>query len=507
MSSSLAEELECAAEEVPDSVFLRTRHGDVTYAQMHELVLSCEQSLYGQGVRAGDTVALMMSNSAQQVAIWFALNGMRAVHAPLNTTLSGERLQHALTVSRAQLVVIDEQYGELIQPSLNCRAVPADSLHPDQGQLTARARRQTATSDELDLATLLFTSGTTGVSKACALSHRYLVRQGQLHAKYFELSSADVLYCPFPLFHIDAATLTVSAALSVRGTAALGQRFSVSAFWEEVQAFDATVFNFMGATLSLLWKQQPRAEDTDHRVRLAWGVPMPEWKDGFEERFGLRLLQVYGSTDAGVPVYDPLDCPQRAGAAGRIIEEYDVRIEPRDSVREDSPGVGEILVRARVPGLTMSEYFDMPEATAGTIVDGWVHTGDLGSLDADGFLSFHGRLSDSIRRRGENISAHEVEQIVVSHADILEAAAVGVPSELSEEEVMVFVVAREAAELSSEQVREHCLRHGPAYMAPRYVALVDRLPKTPTQKVEKFKLRTIGPDASTFDAEAKTPAS
>ncbi|WP_153394992.1 AMP-binding protein [Ornithinicoccus halotolerans] len=498
---TLASCLQAAAAESPQRVFVRTEREAMTYAECWQRAVGYARRLRQRGIGRGDTVALMMTNSAEQVALWMGISVTGAVHAPLNTSLVGDHLAHALTVARPRVVVVDDRFLLTAAEALE-RAGFATSLVPgaemaaeidaQPGSATMPTASVLTSVAEMATGTLLFTSGTTGPSKACELSHRYLRRQGELHAKYLRITADDVLYCPFPLFHIDAATLTVSAALSRRATAALSTRFSASRFWDEVRAFDATVFNFMGATLSILWKQPPTERDRDHRVRLAWGVPLPEWAPEFQERFGIPLRQVYGLTDGGVPVYEPVAGPRRPGAAGRVIEEFEVRIDVTRNRPGDPAGVGEILVRGREPGLVMNGYFGMPEATQGTVEDGWVRTGDVGELDQDGYLTFRGRLSDSIRRRGENISAFEVEQLVESHPGVLEAAAVGVPSELTEEEVMVFVVRRPGAQVNAEELHRHSLAHGPASMAPRYIDFVDALPKTPTEKVEKFRLQERG---------------
>lgn len=503
--TTLADELAAAAAQVPDHVFVRSvrtvdgspRVEDTTYAQLHAWSVAVADRLRAQGIGAGDAVAVLAGNGTAQVALWFALSRLRALHAPLNTALAGPRLAHALRVAGARLVVADPD----LAPAVAAAGADVEVLaladvtgeRPGAG-LAPPAPPSAAPGPDLETATLLFTSGTTGPSKACALSHTYLVRAGQLHAQALGLRADDVLYCPFPLFHIDCATLTVSAALAVRGTAAVGTRFSASGFWAEVCATGATVFNFMGATLTILWKREPDARDREHRVRLAWGVPMPDWAPGFEARFGVPLRQVYGLTDAGVPVYDPPG-GRRPPAAGRVLPQYEVRI--------DAPGpdgAGEILVRGREPGLVMNGYHGDPGATAATLVDGWVRTGDLGRLD-DGWLTFLGRLSDSIRRRGENISCFEVEEVVGSHPGVLEVAALGVPSELTEEDVMVYVVPRPGHALEPADVRAHALAHGPAFMAPRYVEVVDALPKTPTEKVEKVALAARGVTPATWDAD------
>ena len=506
--TTLADELAAAAGEAPDRVFVRfvrtvdgaPRVEDTTYAQLHAWSTQVADRLRGKGIGAGDAVAVLAGNSTAQVALWFALSRLRALHAPLNTALTGPRLAHALRVAGARLVVADPDLAPAVASAeADVEVVPLHDVtgaRPAADDVTSLPSSPPAPppGPDLETATLLFTSGTTGPSKACALSHAYLVRAGQLHAQALGLRGDDVLYCPFPLFHIDCATLTVSAALAVRATAAVGVRFSASGFWGEVRATGATVFNFMGATLTILWKRDPGPLDRDHRVRLAWGVPMPDWAPGFEERFGVPLRQVYGLTDAGVPVYDP-PSGRRPPAAGRVLAEYEVRI--------DAPGpdgAGEIIVRGREPGLVMNGYHGNAGATAATLVDGWVRTGDLGRLD-DGWLTFLGRLSDSIRRRGENISCFEVEEVVGSHPGVLEVAALGVPSELTEEDVMVYVVPRPGHTLDPAGVRAHALAHGPAFMAPRYVEVVDALPKTPTEKVEKVALAARGVTPATWDAD------
>ena len=343
---------------------------------------------------------------------------------------------------------------------------------------------------------VLFTSGTTGRSKGCMLSHRYAVRHAQLFAQHMQLRADDVLYCPFALFHVDAAIFTVMPALELGAAAAIGRRFSVSGFWDEVRGFGATVFDFMGATLTLLHKRDRDPRDADNPVRLAWGVPMPPWAEDFEQRFGLRLTELYGLTDAGIPIYSPLDEPRRAGSCGRVVEPFEVRIDD-----------GEIVIRSREPGLLMDGYFGMPDETREAFRDGWFHTGDLGRVDADGWFHFVGRRKEVIRRRGENISSFEVEEVVGSHPDVLEAAAYGVPSELLEEEVMVAVVPRRGRTLDPARLLEHCALRMARHMLPRYVDVVDALPRTPTEKVEKYRLVERGVTGRTWDRERKSEVS
>ena len=512
----IVELLQEQARRAPGKVFLRTEQGDHTYGEVHQRAGALAADLGRYGIEPGEPVVALMANSAELVFTWFAVNWLGGVHVPVNTALIGRGLAHAFQVTGARVAVVDAG----LLPNLLAVAPELTRLTtvivrgafqwpPGRTDLPAFVpfphghagadRPATCEVKDLSPAMMLFTSGTTGPSKACVLSHRYVVRQGQLHARNLGFTADDVLYCPFPLFHVDAATLTVMAALATGATAAIGRRYSTSGFWAEVRRFDATVMNFMGATLAMLWKQPATAEDRDHRVRLGWGVPMPDWKSGWEQRFGFPLYEIYGLTDGGICAYDPLDTPKRPGSCGRPIPEYELAIADRNGSPLPAGDIGEILIRPREPGLIMSGYHAMPEATAAAFHGDWLRTGDLGRLDADGFLYFAGRAKDVIRRRGENISAYEVEQTIESHPAVLEAAAIGIPSDLTEEDVKVCVVLRPGATLTARELIEHCARTAARHMIPRYVEFLPALPKTPTQKIEKFRLGQHGITPQTHD--------
>lgn len=488
----------------------------INFAAADAVVDSIAAGLKRHGVRAGDRVALLMSNSIEQVLVWLAINRIGGLHVPLNSALSTDLLARSMSLVTPKIVVADEEVAQAAADSLSPSISRAATLvvHGSVPNVTGGLAAILSLSDlkspgsllsvqpdSLDPATLLFTSGSTGLPKACVLSHRYLVRAGELHAHYLGLNDDDVLFTPFPLFHIDAATLTVAAALAVGASAALTTRFSASLFWDEVRECRATVFNFMGATANILWKQTPSDRDRDHRVRLAWGVPMPTCEPEWKSRFGFSLVEVYGLTDAGLPAYQPLDEPRRPGSCGRIIPEYEVRIADEHGKGLPNGAPGEILVRANEPGLLMNEYFGMPEATSNAMRDGWFHTGDFGRLDEDGYLYFIARGADVIRRRGENIAATDVEDGVNKYEAVRESAAVGVPSELSEDDIKVFVVAQPGAEIVEERLIQHCRQVLPRYMVPRYIEIVSELPKTPTQKIERRKLASLPLKPETWDAE------
>jgi crotonobetaine/carnitine-CoA ligase len=503
------------AERHPDRVFLRFATGDVTFAEAEQRSARLAAGLASIGVAPGEVVPVLLDNSVEFVLTWLALCRVGAAGCLVNTALKGPALQHAIESSAGRLIVVNASTATNVTsvldnlPDIEAYVTVGDDVPDLAGRhrhgwsdLAARVGAESVPPptdrSATDTAMVLFTSGTTGVSKGCMLSHRYTLRQAQLMVEHLRLTSDDVLYCPFPLFHLDALVLTVGPALVRGATAAIGERFSVSGFWPEVRRFGATVFDFMGATLTMLHKQPPVADDADNPVRLAWGVPVPEFAGEFEQRFGLQLVELYGSTDAGLPIYHPIDEPRRPGSCGKVIDAYQVRLAGPDGFEVPVGEVGEILVRPNEPSLMADGYLGMPAATLAVRRDLWFHTGDLARRDADGYHFFVGRRSDTIRRRGENISAFEVEEVVKLHPDVLDAAAYGVPSELTEDDVMVAVVPRPGCAIDPAALVAFCAERAARHMLPRYVDVVADLPRTPTEKIRKELLRARGVTAATW---------
>jgi crotonobetaine/carnitine-CoA ligase len=249
----------------------------------------------------------------------------------------------------------------------------------------------------------------------------------------------------------------------------------------------------------MLWKQPPSPGDREHVARLGWGVPLPAWAPNFEARFGCQLVELYGSTEAGVMIYTPLDKPRRPGSCGRAIGPFEVALQDEDGFTLGPDATGELVIRALEPGLLMAGYYGMPEASLQAFRNLWFHTGDLLRQDADGYLYFVGRRKDMVRRRGENISAAEVEQVIEAHPAVLSCAVYGVPSELTEEEVMACVVLRPGERPDAPALTTWCAARMARFMVPRYLRFAESLPKTPTDKVEKFRLQQDGITADTYD--------
>ncbi|MGE0553380.1 MAG: AMP-binding protein [Gemmatimonadales bacterium] len=501
---TLATLLASQAARTPDATFLLFRDSRHSFREVDEDAARLAAGLAGLGVQSGEAVVSLLPNSFDAARLWFATARLGAIWAPINTEFRGPGLAHAINLTRGATLVVDEAMLEFVAPiadqlptvrrivvrgsparapgarweRLSLADVPADAPAP-----IAPGTRAT------DTALLLYTSGTTGPSKACALSHRYVIRQAELTSAAWEASPSDVAYCPFPMFHADATVFTIAPALVHGSAAALVERFSVSRFWSDIRTFGATTFDYMGATLALLFKQPPREDDRDNPARLGWGVPRPDFAPAFEERFGVTLVEGYGSTEAGIPVVQYPGKSYPPGACGRVRAEYEVRIGDDEDDPVPTGAVGEILVRAREPFLTMTEYFGMPDATARAFRNCWFHSGDLARMDAAGNLYFVGRKKDAIRRRGENISLFEIEQVVDTHPAVLESAAYGVPSALTEEDVAIAVVLRSGAAPDPAELIRFCQERMARYMVPLYVTFWDSLPKTPTEKVSRVALR------------------
>lgn len=479
-------------------IVLRCGDEAVSYDQLHDRAGRFAAGLVALGVGKDDAVALLLDTSCDHVAVWLAINWLGAVEVPINTGFRGPALLHALRISGAKLLIVHPPYLDLVRDLLP--GVPAiERLIGLEAIATGGTIPPIVENAPSDTAQLLFTSGSTGPSKACRIPHRYVLGQPAIFCRALGIRETDTLFAPFPLFHVDGAIFTVAAAIHAGATAALAPRFSASRFWDECRRHGATVIDYMGATLAILYRRPPAPDDRDHQVRLAWGVPAPPFADAFERRFGLELVEVYGLSDAGIVLANTPGEPRRAGSCGKAIPPFDVRIHDQDGNPLPDGETGEIVIRSDDPYLITTGYEGDPAATAAAFRDGWLRTGDLARRDADGYFHFVGRLKDIIRRRGENISAFDLEQCLLAHPDIAEAAAYGVPSELTEEDVMIAVVGRPDATLDPRALREWIAMRLAPHMVPRYVRIAASLPRTPTEKIAKHELIAAGITADAVD--------
>ncbi|MQA04189.1 MAG: AMP-binding protein [Streptosporangiales bacterium] len=513
---------------VGDRPFLHWQGRTYAYRDLDAMTNRYANGFADLGVGRGDHVALLMPNCPEFLWTLWGLGKLGAVAVPLNTAAKGELLRYFLDQSDSVMLCVDRS---LLQRAVDVLGqVPAVRTvlghGVDADALTAAGLPDGVRTHELtELATgpdtppepavpvraedphlILYTSGTTGPSKGA------ICPQSQGHAVGHQMSSIngyrpdDVLYTCLPVFHGNALWYTVYAALWAEASVALYPPFSASRFWAQIQQSNATVFNCLGAMANIIWQQPPSPADREHRARICMMVPNSrELSRGFLDRYGITVTSVYAMTEnCAVTVFGPDDPQEKVPSAGRVRDGVAVQIVDDDGVEVPVGAVGEIRIKPAEPGMTMLGYYNMPEATAETHKDGWFHTGDRGWLDGDGYLYFSDRKKEAIRRRGENISAYEVETIICQHPAVHEAAAVPVASELGEDDVMVYLVAADGATITYEEIIAFCADQMPYFMVPRYLDVIDELPKTPSEKIEKYKLKTAAAErlGELWDREA-----
>ena len=345
-----------------------------------------------------------------------------------------------------------------------------------------------------DALVINYTSGTTGIPKKFSRSDRVL-QIGSLGCLLIgDLGPGDVLLFWEPLYH-GAGSQTALAAIMERVTLALTPRFSASRFWSEAKKFGATRIHYIGGIPSILLKQPPGPADRDHGVQIAWGAGCPAdiWQQ-FEDRFGVHVCEGYGLSEVANFVCINRDGPR--GSIGRVLPFFDVRIVDDDDNDVPAGATGQIVVRGKQQENTSRSM----NAVATTTTDGWIKTGDLGRQHENEYLFFEGRKSDSLRRRGENVSAWEVERIIAQHPAVAECALVGVPSGFGDDDLKVFVRVIPMCGMTELELIKWCDERMPYFQVPRYVAFVQELPKTPSQRIRKGELSRSITDC--WDVEA-----
>jgi acyl-CoA synthetase (AMP-forming)/AMP-acid ligase II/enoyl-CoA hydratase/carnithine racemase len=496
----------------PNKTFLRfTATGQaISYADFSTSVSALAGAFNHIGIRPSDRILVMMRNSLEAVQTWFAANRLGTIWVPINTELRSLALKSVVAAAGAKLAVVDEDLRDAVLETGHFK--PEDVFVKDSPSSTTGQKFSSLFTlappitnapfpiKSSSISALLYTSGTTGPSKPCALSHFYFLHSARNLITHLPLLPSDILFSPFPLFHADATNFTVVPALLMGTTAALSPRFSASRFWDEIRETKGTVFSFMGATLTMLFKNVEKASDRHHNVRVAWGVPVPAWAEDYERRFGHRLVELYGSVETGLPI---IQSGERVpGSCGKAVEEYELRIadEEDEALPVNTPG--HLLVRCQRPNALFEGYFNDPMATVATYKNTWLHTGDIAQVDEEGNVFFVGRKKDVIRRRGENISAFNVEEEIQAHPEVKLCAAIAVPSSLgtdksAEDDIKVMVEVRGGAEergFSEEALWKWCQGRMTRFMVPGVVEFVEEgaLEKTETGKVVKRALKAEG---------------
>lgn len=490
-----------------DAPFLRFGTEVATYGEVHERAGSASRALRGLGVTEGQLVGVMLANSIAYVELYFALAELGAPVVLVNTEFRGYLLEYVLNDAACATLLAGGEFLDALAASedalvhLETIVVPGDGIDvasladrfsrirvvalrslPDAGAAAEALGPAPAPSD---LHCVVYSSGTTGPSKGIMISHAHALTKAVEVLRICRFTSEDVLYSPLPLFYSMGLLRGVLSVALVGSSIALRDRFSVSAFWDDVREHEATVAHCVFSIPKMLATAPRRDDDGDNPLRCMFNA---QHDADFEQRFGVTLVESYGLTEAGNAIYNRLGEPVVAGSCGRVSDDWEVRLGDA-SGREVAVGeTGEILLRPLEPACVMLGYLNKPEVTATTFRDLWLHTGDLARRDERGYYFYQGRNKDVIRRRGQNISAWEVEEILRSHPGVVEAAALARPSDVGEDDVRVILVATDGGALDLAEVAAFCERRMPAFMVPRYLEQVDELPKTPSGRVEKYKL-------------------
>lgn len=489
----------------PDSPFIVFKDEIYTYKQTDE-ISNRAGSLFARGrVEPGDHVAMLMDNSPEFVWTLLGLMKLGAVAVPLNTAATGRLLGYFVDDSECRFVVSDAQYLPELQSVVALSSLRKVWIRNPTKELLASDSSIRDLEHEMglvdidhtfndrsyrDVALLMYTSGTTGPSKAVVVPHALPVTTAQVVADTFGLNSSDRLYTCLPLFHGNAMWYSMLTAMTVGGSVALVERFSASRFWEEVAAFGATQVNAMGSMMRILEKHPVTSEERNNALRIAFVVPFPSDPVAFEDRYEAKITTTFGLTEMNpISLSKPGEGYDRPGMAGPFHSRFEVRIVDGEDRPVPIGEPGEIVVRPNEPWTSFSGYHNKPVETLAAFRNLWFHTGDVGRIDGDGYIYFLARRKDAIRRRGENISAFELEEFLGEHPSLLEVAAVAIPSDLTEDDVVVFVVPMPEVVVTEVDVFMFATRNLPKYMVPRYIKIVESLPKTSTSRVEKYRLR------------------
>lgn len=506
------------ATDAPDRIFYQQVDGpEFTRAQFHEGNRRWADAFRRLGIEAGQNVAVMMPTNVEAYHAWMGLAWLRAIEVPLNTMFRGRMLAYIVDNCDAETFVMGSAFVDRLPeiatelPKLKRVIVPdADTVDielPFEVLTRAAFLDDASPATDLegpsyfDVAAIIYTSGTTGPSKGV------LVPWAELY--WFDIEETDnadgALYAYLPPYHVSGKVSLYQAAKR-RSRLVIRDGFSLSEFWNDIRRYDCNMVGLLGPLARLLMLNPEQPDDADNPITMAACGPLFPEVDVFEKRFGLSLGTGYGMTEIGAVTRTPGYTYEDWRSCGKAREGrpgYQLRVVDSHDEPVGVGEVGELIVRCDEPWCMNVGYYGMPEKTAESWRNGWFHTGDGFRTDEHGNFFFVDRLKDAIRRRGENISSFEVEAYVNEHPDVAETAAIGVPSELGEDEVKVLVVRKPESTLTERELVEYLIPKMPRFMVPRYVEFVDAFPKTEaTSRTQKVKLRENAINDRTWDREA-----
>jgi carnitine-CoA ligase len=491
-----------------------------TFTDLAQHSIAYANGLHDLGVRRGDPVSMLMDNSVPLVLSWFGSSRLGSVDIPINTAYSPDFLRRTLANAGAKVLLADEQYLESVLATgrdagietvvfrgsedgrarlakAGFRAVPWEALSTSSSDALAF----TPTHDYRDAASVIYTSGTTGPSKGVLFSHNYVLSSSYSQVTLYGGREDDVYYGSMPLFHLASRGAGVIGALMSGHESVIDEKYSTSRTWDRVEATGATIVHMLGSMMVMLWNLPPSERDSQLPMRIFYTAPIPgAIHHPFEERFRCKVVTMFAQSEACRITKGSLNDEFPLDSAGRVDDEnIQLRIVDDADVEVEANTIGEIAIRPRRPHIMFEGYWRNPEATVEATKNLWYHTGDLGRVDDEGYLFYEGRKKDALRRRGENVSAVELENAMREHPAVLDVAAVGIPSEVLEDDIFVVVEVLPGAELEYADLHEYCVRVLPRFMVPRYLEFVDEIPRNANNKIEKFRVRDRGLTATTWD--------
>jgi long-chain acyl-CoA synthetase len=471
-----------------------------SYAEFDAEIRRAANLLAELGIGRGDRVAIMLRNSPEFLFFYFGAMALGGVASPISTHLKSEEIRHILNHSGAKVCITSDEFRGRVA-SVRPLLCGLGQLVTLEGGISASipfakwGRSQVFSKIHADdVAMVVYTSGTTGKAKGALISHKNLLTNAREIAIWLDLNDQDRFYCAMPLFHVNGLVVSLMTALWVGGTLILAERFSSHEFWQVVEQYRPTTFGSVATMLSNLihladqegWRP---ISPLPLRFGLCGSAPVPiEVIRGFEERFGCKIVEGYGLTECTCrATFNPVGEGRRLGSVGCAIGN-EIRVVDEEDRERPRGEIGEIVLRGEN---VMKGYLNDPEATARALKGGWLHTGDLGLLDGDGYLYIVDRKSNLIIRGGENIYPREIDQILYSHGSVRDAATIGIPDEKYGEEVKSFVVLRDGAQISESELISFCRFQLADYKCPKTIQFVMEIPKSPTGKVLKKELRAM----------------
>lgn len=499
--------LETRVRQIPAKELIVFAGRSYPYAEVLSESLATAQALAARGVVKGDRVGVISANHPTTVFTFFALAHLGAIMVSVNADYGIDEVRYVFTHAGVRGVIAAPEALAVAQAA--CAAMTplpwfalnaaGDGSVPQLGELPAGALdpgtpRQAAGAPDLTCI-LVYTSGTTGFPKGVMHSQKNVVVAGEGFVQRMHLQPEDRLLCVLPMFHINAIFYSLTGSIAAGATLILEPRFSASRFWEVAHATRATEVNTIAAASGILMRR-PRSEyRPGHALRKMFGAPFDaETYRVFRDEFNMpHVIEGFGMSEIPGAMNNPFDGERRVGSMGKPSRHPDPAFKLTETKIVDDDGntvgdgvIGELAVRTPI---IMRGYFNDPEQTRNAFRDGWFMTGDLAWHDKDGYYWFVARKKDIIRKRGENISGAELDRVIGNHPAVLEAAAIPVPSDLGEDDILTAVVVREGMQVSAQEIADWCRERLAPIKVPRYVTFVDALPHTPTHRVEKFKMR------------------